>query len=298
MAFAAGSGAAAADAKLLVGFQPGLAALPAFVAKEEGFFAKRGLDVTLQQATGAAQISGVVSGSMQFGSPTVAQVLQGVENGLDLQFVAGANFLSDKAKELGPVIVRNGVKIDKPADFAGKTVGVQTIGAFLHVLFVRWLKENGVAPDAVTYVEISFPQMADVMKQGTIDAAVPVEPTTSRIVRAGIGHEAFNYIKDLPDGMPVLAYTGSRAWIAANRDTVAKFREALAEGMAFVAANHDKAFADANVYLKMPPAVMATMPTPDLRLDVKPEGLQQWVKLMKDQHLLKADLDVSKLIAH
>ena len=40
------------------------------------------------------------------------------------------------------------------------------LGAFLHVLFVKWLVEKGVDPKRVNFVEVTFPTMTDIVKSG------------------------------------------------------------------------------------------------------------------------------------
>jgi len=40
----------------------------------------------------------------------------------------------------------NGITIKEPKDFVGKKVGAPGLGAFLHVLFVKWLVEKGIDP--------------------------------------------------------------------------------------------------------------------------------------------------------
>ena len=62
---------AAAQTKLIVGYTPANALMPAFVAKDKGFFAKRGLDVTLQTVPQGSTIAGAMAGgTMQVGTLT------------------------------------------------------------------------------------------------------------------------------------------------------------------------------------------------------------------------------------
>jgi NitT/TauT family transport system substrate-binding protein len=285
-----------AQTKLAVGFQPTPDVTPAFVAQEEGFFAKRGLDVDLVLGSGAIQVAGVISDSLQIGNPTIPQVMQAVDNGLDLQIVSGGNFMSADARQFA-VVVRTGAAIDKPADYAGKKVGVNTIGAFLHVLFVEWLTKKGVDPKQVTFVEVGFPQMNDVMRQGQIDAVVAVDPFVSRLVQAGTGRADFDFVKEFPQGMPVVVYVAKRTWVAANRATVQGFREAMADGIAFMDKDAEKTRVDVLKYLKIPPEVLASLKKPDLRIKIEPDRLADWVKIMKSQGLVKGTIDLAQLVA-
>ena len=286
---------AAAQTKLVVGYQPTVDLMPAFVAKEEGFFAKHGLDVELKAGTGNIQVAGVIADSLHIGNPTMPQVLQAVDNGLDLQIIAGGNFMSAAAEQFA-VVIRTSAAIDKPQDYVGKKVGVNTVGAFLHVLFVEWLIKKGVDPKQVRYVEVPFPQMQDVMRQGHVDAVVVVEPFIGRLVQANLGRANPEFVGDFPEGMPVVVYAAKRSWIAANAKTVEAFRAALAEGIAFVNVNLPQTRVHTLKYLKMPPEVLAAMKKPDLRVKIDLDRIADWTKIMKSQNLVKGTIDPKQLI--
>ena len=183
LAFAAALlfGNTAFAAQVKIGYTPSIDIAPIFVAIEEGFFAKRGLEVEMQPGNGSVMIAGLSSNSLQISNPTVPTFLQAVDAGLDLVLISGDNFTKPGIDEFA-VVTRTGVNTAKPADYVGKKVGVSTIGAFLHVLFVEWLNKNGVDPKKVSFVEIPFPQMADVLKGGTVDAVITVEPFVARMV--------------------------------------------------------------------------------------------------------------------
>jgi NitT/TauT family transport system substrate-binding protein len=149
-----------------------------YAAKEEGFFAKRKLDVEPTLVTLNSTIpQALLSNSLQVGLPTPSVFLQAVDGGLDLVVIGGTSITDPSTLKNFGVVIRAGENIQKAQDFAGKKVGVPGIGAFLHVLFRQWLVQNGVDPKKVTYVEVSFPAMNDVLKGGTVDAVVSAAPS-------------------------------------------------------------------------------------------------------------------------
>jgi NitT/TauT family transport system substrate-binding protein len=289
------AGPASAATKIIVGYTPAISVAQLFVGKDEGIFAKHGLDVELLPGNGVVMVSGVVSDSMEISSPTVPTLLQAIDSGLDLVAIAGDNLMSQKKEEYS-VVVRNGLTLTKASDYVGKKVAVSTIGAFLHVLFVEWLNENGVDPRKVSFVEVGFPQMNDVLKSGSIDAAIAVEPFVSRMVKAGTGHATSEFVKAFPNGFPVAVFMAKRKWVDANAQTVRAFRAALAETLEFMAKNPDKVSGPIIKYLKLPPEVVASTQVPDLTVDVKAESLAEWIRIMKSQNLVKGNLDPAKLI--
>src|SRR3954468_18606678 len=94
LAFAAtllcGNTAFAAQVK--IGYTPSIGIAPIFVAIEEGFFAKRGLEVEMQPGNGSVKIAGLSSNSLQISNPTVPTFLHAVDAGLDLVLISGDNF--------------------------------------------------------------------------------------------------------------------------------------------------------------------------------------------------------------
>jgi NitT/TauT family transport system substrate-binding protein len=267
-------------------------------AKEEGFFQKRGLDVTLQLiALNSTIPAALQADSLQIGGPTVSVLLQAVEGGLDQVVVAGGSVTSKSSAKAVAVVQRTGAGIAKPADLVGKKVGVPGIGAFLHVLFREWLTQQGVDWKKVTFVEVAFPTMSDSLKGGSVDAVVTGDPILSRIVAAGTGSVVSYFLDDVDEGKPTIVYAASRAWAQKNVAAVKAFQEAIAEGAAFVKANDAKTREDMSKYIRLPPeilkGVLISVPDPI----ITEAQLSWWVGIMKKQEMLKASPKVAGLIA-
>ena len=200
---------------------------------EDGIFARHGLDATLTLIGLNSNIpAALMSGSLQIGGPTPSVFLQAVDGGLDLVGVAGASSTSPATADSAATVVRAGENVGSAQDFVGRKVGVPGIGAFLDVLFRRWLIGHGVDPAKVSFVEVTFPTMNDVLKSGSVDAVVTAEPVLGRIVRAGTGTVAAEFLADVPPKEPQILYAATRAWAEANPKTVADSRAAIAEAAA------------------------------------------------------------------
>ena len=82
---------AADPVKITIGTTPLADIMPAFVAKEKGFFAKRGLDVSFTIIPLNPTIpAALISNSIQVGAPNSAVFLQAADNGIELQLIAGS----------------------------------------------------------------------------------------------------------------------------------------------------------------------------------------------------------------
>ena len=139
-----------------------------YVAEQQGFFQKHGVDVDFVQTNISGNIPAVIeSGSSELGGPTLPSLLQANDAGLDLVVFAGGAVYPLSGDVL---IARKGAGIQKVTDLKGKTVGVPGIGALLHIMLRRDLKANGVDPNSVKFVELGFPQAGDALRSGQIDA--------------------------------------------------------------------------------------------------------------------------------
>ena len=171
--------------KVVLGYTAVTDFASAFVAAEQGYFKKRGLDVEMKFIPLNSTIPAALqSDSLQVGGPTPSVFLQAVDGGLDLVVLAGAGVTSKSITGFG-LVARAGSGIKAPQDVVGKKVGVPGLGAFLQVTYRAWLKANGVDYKKVTFVEAPFPQYAHLLRGGPIDAAVTVDHLLSPITACG-----------------------------------------------------------------------------------------------------------------
>src|SRR5215203_1433836 len=185
---AALTGTAFAQAKIQVGCTATSDCASAMVAIDEGIFKKHGLEVEMTPIGINSNIpAAILPNSIQLGGPTSTVFLQAADGGLDLVAVGGATVMSPVTNNNVAAFVHNGITINEPKDFIGKKVGAPGLGAFLHVLFVKWLVEKGVDPKRVNFVEVTFPTMMDIVRSGSVDAVLTGEPFVTRMTNAGLG---------------------------------------------------------------------------------------------------------------
>ena len=270
-----------------------------FVAREEGYFSKRGLDVEPKFVPINSTIPAAVqSDSLQIGGPTPSVFLQAVDGGLDHVVVAGGGMTSKTLTGFG-LVARAGSGIRGAADCVGKKIGVPGLGAFLHVSFRAWLKQSGVDYGKVSFIEAAFPQHGDLLRGGSLDAVVTADPFMSRITDSGAGYVASYYSTFLPDGQPTIVYAARRDWVTKNAAAARAFREAIVEAGAFIGkpANDAKVRAAIGKYIKLPPEVLAKAQISPPSPLISEKQLAYWVGLMKDQGMLKGNPVLATLIA-
>ncbi|MDA9451238.1 MULTISPECIES: ABC transporter substrate-binding protein [unclassified Bradyrhizobium] len=292
-----GSGAApaASQTSLKFGFTPTSEYVGAYIAAEEGFFKSRGLDVELVLVPLNSNIpSALQAGSLQVGGPTTATFLQAVDGGLDLVAIAGGSMMTRNSTNFS-VVGRTAAGLQKPTDFVGKRVGIPGIGALMHVIFRKWLMVAGVDPKKVTFVEVGFPQMPDVIRGGTVDAVLSIEPVTTRILQTGQAGVVTTMVKDLPDDLMIFVYGTTAAFAKDNPETVRKFRDALVDAAAFMARNPDKARDAISKYTKLSLDVVKNVQLPELQIESNAKRLVDWIDIMNEQKMLKGKIDEARL---
>lgn len=269
----------------------------AMVARDEGIFAKHGLDADVSLiAINTTIPPAIVSDSIQIGGPTATVFLQAVDGGLDLVAVAGASVMDPVSAGAVAAVARNGVTIKDAKDFVGKKVGAPGIGAFLHVLFVKWLIDKGVDPKSVNFVEVTFPTQSDALKSGSVDAVLTGEPLITRIKNAGTGAVAVRYLLDLNRTDPILSYVSTRAFAEQHPDVIKAFRESIEEGAKIVNSDRDKASESISKFTKMP-IELVRLSRPDVsQPELKGSDFAWWVETMKQQNMLQAPIDLDKLV--
>ena len=270
-----------------------------FVAAEEGFFSKRNLDVELKFIPINSTIPAAIqSDALQMGGPTPSVFLLGVDGGLDHVVVAGGGVTSKTVTGFG-LVARAGSGIRTPQDCIGKKIGVPGLGAFLHVTFRAWLKQNGVDYKKVNFIETSLPQLGDLLRGGSVDAVVSGDPFMTRITDSGAGYVASYYSTFLGEGNPTIIHTAKREWVAKNPAAAKAFRDAVIEGAAFInqPKNNDKVRAAIAKYTKLPIEVVNKIQLSPPSPLVNEKQLSYWVGLMKDQEMLKTSPNVATLIA-
>lgn len=304
------SAMAAAIAAVVIGHGPALSApetanvtvgmtsssvfLNAFVAKDQGFFAKHGLDVKIQPMLGMTSISSVVANSIQFSGPTPSNFLQAVDNGLDLVVAAGAYAFPTPSK-VGVLLPVNST-IKTPKDLEGKKFGVPGINALQHILIRKWLANNGVDISKITFIELTFPQIPDALKNGQVDAASANEPFYERVIAQNIGKPFFDLSTLIPAGTTGAMYIASKEWAQKNPETIKAFRAALTEAMNFIKGNSQEAMKSVGNYMKLPPDAIATLSVPNVVVDVKPQNLQFWIDELYAQKMLNKKPNAEALV--
>lgn len=271
--------------------------LGGYVAKDQGFFEQHGLDVDVVATPNGSLISAaLVADSAQIGTLTPSVLLQADEQGLDLVAVAGSSVYPTNSPS--GIMARSDSGIKTARDLVGRKVGVPGLGGALDVLARDWVNSNGADYHKVDWIEVPFPQMNDGLKSGLADAVVAAEPFVSRIIATKAGYKIGE--AEGPPGTMILVYTATRAWTQKNPGLLQSFRAALEEAVAYARdpAHADPVRASIAKFTKLPPQAMASIVIPNtLEAHASPQSLAFWIKVSREQGLIKGNPDPARLVA-
>ena len=296
------SSVAAAGTKMTLLYTAGNSFTESYVASDQGFFAKHGLDITLTEAQNGSVISAALeAGSAQIGAPTPTVLLQADEQGLDLVIIASANrnAIQPSTSETG-IAVRNGSGIRSAADLVGKKIAVPGLGGTIDVMTKKWLQLRGADYRKVDFVEMQLPQMPDGLRAGLVDAVATVNPFLDRIIASKAGMDIGDFDEVTPPGTMAVVYAATRAWATAHRADVEAFRAALLDSKAYIEdpSHSDAVRASIAKFTHLPPEAAASIQIlTNLDPIPRPEGMAFWIAATREQGLVKGNPDPAKLIA-
>jgi NitT/TauT family transport system substrate-binding protein len=292
--------ARAENEKLRVSIIPINDVTPLFSAIKQGYFAEEGITIDTSPSTGGATgIPGLIAGSFDIVYGNVVSMLLAAQQGIDIRVVAPGTKIETAENDTSALVVRADSGIATGKDLEGKTVGVNTRNNVIWLYARAWIKATGGDPDKVTYKEIPHPQMEDALRQKQVDAGYMVIPyvalATAKPEFKAIGHP----YSTVQLGVDVGQYLTTSKFLAERPETAKKFIRALRRGIEWYNANRGKpellsivsGFTRINVDLlskiKMSPSPMK----------VDPAQIEKTMKLMIDNKLLRAPLDIKPLVA-
>lgn len=239
---AIGAHAQTTDVTVVLPGSSALAWYPMIVAKQQGFFAEEGLNVSIQSLDGSgAVIQAMEAGRAEFGAPGPGPALNAYARGADIKY-----FYNLFSRGLFVLAGERSDNLAGAADLSGKQIGVSTSDG-AEVSFTRSaLASVGVKPDDYKFVTIGQEGMAvTAFQRDTIHAFAASFTGIAVLKDRGID------IVDLtPDGLKLfgngLAVRGSV--YRENPDMVAAFTRAIHKASLWGQKNRDGVLDDGETY--------------------------------------------------
>lgn len=146
-------------------------AAAAYYAEDLHFFARVGLDVTIQSLLNGGFITAaVVSGAADIGSSNPVSLEIAHDKGLPVTILAGASFQDAKAPTNGLLSVASSSSIHSAKDLNGKTIAISGLGNITDLGVRNWIDQNGGDSSTLKFIESSIPAMTANLLAGRVDA--------------------------------------------------------------------------------------------------------------------------------
>jgi NitT/TauT family transport system substrate-binding protein len=270
---------------------------PIYLGKQKGFFSKRNLDLNLQTSQGgAAIVTGVSSGQLQFGFSNITSLILAKSRGVPIKMVSnGVASTGVSGKDFGGTVVKADSPIKTAADLAGKTVSVNTLKNIGDTTVRAAVRKAGGDPKAVKFVELAFPDMPAALQSGRVDAVFVVEPFLTAVTAQGGRVVAWNYADAAPD-LTVATYFASQQLISANPDMVKRFQEAMAESLQYASDHPDEVRGVLSTYTQIKPDVAAKLTLPKWPPAINKASVQTMADLAVGDGLLAKAPDLAELL--
>jgi ABC-type nitrate/sulfonate/bicarbonate transport system substrate-binding protein len=224
-------------------FQEGTtSALLFFIAKDEGYFAKQGINVNLipTAAQTGTLVAGIASGSLDGALTALSTVATTDQKGIATK-LQGSFLLTDR-----DLIVPKGSTIPKAKGRSfkatlralnGKVVGVPGIGGAPNLELNALLTSVGVSPSSVHFVDVEpgTPTVA-AFESHSIDAAYVTTVAAAEAESAGLASQVFSAQTNGPQAYASSLLIGSmvsNSFLSAHKTFSAEFQKAMAQAIVF-----------------------------------------------------------------
>lgn len=212
---------------------------PAYVAAENGYWGKQGLNVAVKlTGSGRAVTQAVRAGDAQFGHAALSTTIASARAGGNMLKGAVAYYNNSAyiAKAGGRAIIGRkdrGIDAKNPKSMEGKKIAYLT-GSTNDVYLRAWFRKNHLDISKSTLVSVPVENMPITIAQGLVDAIAPWEPYTAQAVRE-LGANAV-VVSRGEEGLvtDVIGAVANEDWIKKNYDFTEKFATGIAEATAFV----------------------------------------------------------------
>jgi len=218
---------------------------PAFVAVENGYWEKQGLNVKIKLTASGSQVTKALqAGEAQFGHAALSTTIASARAGGNMLTGVMPYFNAAEYVALGgrAIIGRKdrGIDAANPKSMEGKKIGYLR-GSTNDVYLRQWFKKNKLDVTKSTLINLPVADMPISITQGVVDAVVPWEPYSAQAIRE-LGSNAVIMSRS-EEGLvsDVIGVVANQDWIKNNYDLLEKFSVGVVQAAQFIRQNPRKA---------------------------------------------------------
>jgi NitT/TauT family transport system substrate-binding protein len=211
---------------------------PVLYAQSAGLFRQAGFNVVLERASnGSATAAAVVGGSVDIGESNIISMITAHARNVPLVIVAPAAIYDPKTPDAVLLVGANS-PLRSARDLIGKTIGMSSLGDISTIATQAWMDADHVDWHAVQFVEVSLPTMQAALDQGRVQAVVQIKPFLTEAVESGKARVLGLVYSSISNHFLESAWFARADFVAAHRETVAKFARIVAQASVYTNAHH------------------------------------------------------------
>ena len=206
---------------------------PQYVAIEEGYFAKEGIDLELVTGFGADKVmTAVISGEADIGFMGAEASVYAYQEGANDHIV---NFAQLTQRAGNFLVAREEMPDFKWSDLKGRKILGGRKGGMPEMVFEYILRQQGIDPEKDLEIDqsIDFGSTAAAFSGGQGDFSVEFEPAATALELEGVGHVVASLGVD-SGYVPYTSYSAKNSYIRQHPEIIQKFTNALQKGMDYV----------------------------------------------------------------
>lgn len=272
--------------------------LPAYVAKEKGYFADENLDVTLKKLDSSKLATDALyAGSIDASAGSSTVPLLGAESsqpGKAKIYALGYTGKEEKTT-LGGFIVKSDSPFGSVADLAGEKIAVFP-GGTAKILLTRYMKAQGIDTSEIQWVEQAPTLWAASLQNGAVDSVYAYEPqyTIFKQDQANpVRVLAFGALESEISPLYLGGATLSTKFIDAHKDAAKAYIRAYYKGIDFIKNNESEARQILAKYTGVKPEVANAM---NLYPDAKVKDIDK-AKFQKLADVLFEDKNITAQVS-
>lgn len=253
----------------------------AYVAQKHGFFKKHGLDVELVEvkSSGAAIIA-QRSGSIDIVFTILGTVFSANERGFDLVALVQNEISRSEPPDLAAILVRADSPFRTLKDLAGAKIGVSGLHSQSHVSVLTSMRNAGLDPSTVSFMEMPAESQLGALLSGQLDAATVVDPYTTQAIRSEKARVISWPNIESVKGQPQAAMWAKRSWVEKNPDAARRFAAAMREAIDYMNADESRAIKEIIDYTGIDPKLVEGMPLNVFTYKVSRKAWQETIDMM------------------
>lgn len=216
-------------------------AAPYFLAIDNGLFADRELDVTIEAGNGSVDtIPKIATGAFPVGFGDINSLIKFLDQNPDAP-VTAVMMVYDKPPFA--IVGRKSLGVSEPKDLEGRTLGAPPPdGAWAQ--FPAFASANALDVDAITVEPVGFPTREPMLAEGQVDAITGFSfSSVLNLKRLGVADDDISNILMADYGLSLYgnAILVNTDWAAENGETLTAFLGAVAQGWKAAVADPDAA---------------------------------------------------------